>query len=567
MLTTDSALTSTPAISRDAKLVAYSSDINNNGHLDLYVKQIPGGHPLRLTFDGLGNTKPDFSPDGSKIVFRSDRDEGGIYVIPSLGGEVNRIAAGGFDPKFSPDGSLVTYWAGNPGLLPTIPGSGTIWVVPVSGGQPRQLASGIAAARFPIWFPDGTKILFVGTNGSGVADFSSLDWWVAAADGSGVRRSGAFDAIFHSRHDLFPPLVVGIRGQLGCWRDANTLVFPAKYGSRGLWTARFSNTGSAEGAMNPVTTGSGDEQEPSCAQEGSVAFTKMSDQHQIWSLPLDPDHPQPGRNLQQLTQGTPLRDYISLSRDGKRLAFSSDQAGTLNIWMRDTETGRESQLNDSRDIQRFPALAPSGTKVAWSVYERDKRAIYTGAPGVPAERLCDDCLRATDWTADEKGLLIFAGKPYRIELLDIATHRRTPVLQHPSHDLLQGHFSPDHRWIAFNERLGGESARIVIAPFDGVTPARENTWIPISDATILDWANWSPDGKTIYFSSHRDGFACFWAQRLDERTHRPVGEPVAVLHLHGRLAYKNQGWSLGGAQLAAVLEESTDNIGLIPGDK
>ena len=37
--------------------------------MDLYVKQVAGGQPIRLTFDGAGNTTPDFSPDGSKDRF------------------------------------------------------------------------------------------------------------------------------------------------------------------------------------------------------------------------------------------------------------------------------------------------------------------------------------------------------------------------------------------------------------------------------------------------------------------------------------------------------------------
>ena len=54
--------------------------------------------------------QPDFSPDGTKIVF-VDR-EGGIYEIPAFGGEVRLLARDGLNPKFSPDGSQVAYWVG-----------------------------------------------------------------------------------------------------------------------------------------------------------------------------------------------------------------------------------------------------------------------------------------------------------------------------------------------------------------------------------------------------------------------------------------------------------------------
>jgi Tol biopolymer transport system component len=67
-LTSDAGLSGFPALSPDRKLVAYSADHGLDGGRDLYVKQVAGGQPIRLTFDGEGNTTPDFSPDGSKIT-------------------------------------------------------------------------------------------------------------------------------------------------------------------------------------------------------------------------------------------------------------------------------------------------------------------------------------------------------------------------------------------------------------------------------------------------------------------------------------------------------------------
>jgi len=98
-------------VSRDGRLLAYS--LNKHGLRDLYVKQIAGGQPVRLTFDGADNTTPDFSPDGRKIVFRSGREGGGIFEIPALGGEARLLARDGLNPKYSPDGTRVAFWVGN----------------------------------------------------------------------------------------------------------------------------------------------------------------------------------------------------------------------------------------------------------------------------------------------------------------------------------------------------------------------------------------------------------------------------------------------------------------------
>src|SRR5207244_3979980 len=61
-LTSDAGLSGSPALSPDGKLLAYSSDRSLDGEPDLYIKQVTGGQPIRLTSDGARNRTPDFSP-------------------------------------------------------------------------------------------------------------------------------------------------------------------------------------------------------------------------------------------------------------------------------------------------------------------------------------------------------------------------------------------------------------------------------------------------------------------------------------------------------------------------
>jgi len=69
-----------------------------------------------------------------------------------------------------------------------------------------------------------------------------------------------------------------------------------------------------------------------------------------------------------------------------------------------------------------------------------------------------------------------------------------------------------------------EHKSIRVAPFrPGVKP--EN-WITVAAAnTENDKPRWSPDGRTLYFTSLRDGFRCIWAQGLNPITKIPSGEP------------------------------------------
>src|SRR5216684_6876749 len=194
-LTSDAGLSGSSALSPDGKLVVYSSDRSLDGAQDLYIKQVAGGQPIRLTSDGAGNTTPDFSPDGSKIVFRSNRNGGGIYEIPAFGGESRLLAREGMDPKFSPDGSQVAYWVGTETVVPQVPGSGTVWVVPVAGGQPQRVGSNFTTARHPIWSPDGKHLLCIGYTSAKAYEGSSLDWWLVATNGGETVRTGAYEAL------------------------------------------------------------------------------------------------------------------------------------------------------------------------------------------------------------------------------------------------------------------------------------------------------------------------------------------------------------------------------------
>jgi Tol biopolymer transport system component len=560
-LTSDSGLSGSPALSRDGKLVAYSSDRSLDGERDLYIKQVAGGQPIRLTSDGAGNTTPDFSPDGSKIVFRSNRDGGGIYEIPAFGGEVRLLARDGINPRYSPDGSQVAYWVGAESVAFAVPGSGTVWVVPVAGGQPQRVGPNFMAARYPIWSPDGKHLLCIGYTSAKTYESSSLDWWLVATNGGEAVKTGAYEALVQARLRGRGSALDGPRP--GCWSEAdNAVIFSVASGdAQNLWEIGVSpRTGKVSGVLQRLTTGAGNEVGPSSASSGALTFTNMETRREVWLLPFDLNRGTSKGALERITQGPARRQEPSLSNNGRYLAFSSDQAGQRNIWMRDLATGKESSVAGSSSLQRYPVIDASGARIAFSVYEKDKRMEYVSSPGGTPEKLCEGCLRATDWSPDEKTLLVFGANPYQIDVLDVASHRQTPLLKHPTYDLLYGRFSPDNRWVSFTARSQGNRGRIAIAPIDGPKPVPEGAWITIAEAAGDDWASWSPDGKTLYFTSPRDGHSCLWGQRIEASSHRPVGEAFAVQHLHGRVSFEHLGWSAAGGRIGLALVEATGNV-------
>jgi len=559
-LTNDTGLSDFAALSSDRKLVAYASDRSVDGEPDLYVKQVAGGQPIRLTSDGAGNTMPDFSPDTSKIVFRSNRDGGGIYEIPSFGGEARLVVREGWNPKFSPDGSQVAYWTGDRSVDPEIPGSGAVWVVPVTGGPPQRVGQNFAAARNPIWSPDGKYLLFTGYTSPKAFERSNIDWWVIPTNGGEAVKTGVREALDRAGLQLAASTNFPVPG---CWSDGNTVVFFTDIGdTENLWEIGVSpRTGRVNSTLQRLTIGSGHDVNPSCASGGALAFTNQETTSDVWLLPIDRERGTPKGALERVTQGPAFRSYPSLSNNGRYVAFSSDQSGgSPNIWIRDLVTRKESNVSSSSFAEAYPVANASGTRVAYSVYEKNKRVLYVVSPGGSPEKLCEGCLRLTDWSRDEKTALVFGGTPYQINVLELASHRQTPLLKHPKYSLLYGRFSPDNRWVSFTVRTEPNRGHIAIAPVDGPKPVPENNWITIAPSEAQDWANWSPDGKTLYFTSSRDGHSCLWGQHLEVSSHRPVGEAFAVQHLHGRVFYRAGGWSAAAGRIAIVLTEDTGNI-------
>jgi len=534
-LTFDSGLTVDPALSRDGRLLAYASDRASKGDLDIWVQQLAGGEPLRLTRDPADDDHPSFSPDGGKVVFHTDRAGGGVYVVSALGGEERMIARYGRDPRYSPDGSQIAYWVGDPAKADL--SGNKVFVVPSNGGTSRALPAGLAEARYPIWTPDGKHLLVEGIRDPSASSAQASDWWVVPLDGGAAAKTGAFDA-FRSQ---------GLSAYMapGDWAGED-LMFSASLGdSMGLWKIRISSkTWRAASESQRLTFGSGVDAEPSRAVEPGglgtlLAFSSLSSHNNVWRLPIHPreaaELQRPGAGeLQQLTRSAAFDTNPSASADGRKIVFLSGRSGNKDIWMKDLDSGQETALTASAVEKSPPIITSDGTKVAYSVMEKQKRPIYAiaGSRGM-VEKLCEDCGEPVGWSSDGTKLLYLSGQPRRVDLLDLTSGAKAPLLQHPEFNLDQAHFSPDDGWIAFVAKTRPDRTRIFIAPFRRGPAPGPKEWIAATDGEAWDdKPQWDASGNALYFYSERDGFGCIWNQRLDPAGKRPIGGPSPVYHFH-----------------------------------
>ena len=67
-------------MSADGRIVAYSSDRAGEGGVDIWVHHVTEREPARLTHDPGDDEMPSFSPDGSRMLFRSERERA-LFVV------------------------------------------------------------------------------------------------------------------------------------------------------------------------------------------------------------------------------------------------------------------------------------------------------------------------------------------------------------------------------------------------------------------------------------------------------------------------------------------------------
>jgi TolB protein len=173
------ATTSSPSISPNGQL-AFSSALGGDGSMEVYVANIDGSNPRRLTRTPRGiNISPRWNPKtGRELAFISDR--GGspqVYVMDASGANQRPLIARGGQadsPSWSPDGRYVAFTYGGAGSF-------QIFVADVASGQLLQLTSQ-GRNESPTWSPDSRHLAFQ-SNRSG-----SWEIWQMHVDGTSQRR-------------------------------------------------------------------------------------------------------------------------------------------------------------------------------------------------------------------------------------------------------------------------------------------------------------------------------------------------------------------------------------------
>jgi Tol biopolymer transport system component len=146
----------------------------------------------RLTNTPADEWHPDWSPDGTEIVFQCmDAATGSNVCLVNADGSGYRQLTlwaktdpGAQRPVWSPDGQQIAV-----SRDPHLGGTPSVWIMDADGGNQRQVTQG----RDPSWSPDGSQIAFDLYDGTGI------QVWTVRPDGSGLRKLTT-----GSLHHLYP---------------------------------------------------------------------------------------------------------------------------------------------------------------------------------------------------------------------------------------------------------------------------------------------------------------------------------------------------------------------------
>lgn len=367
---------------------------------------------------------------------------------------------------------------------------GSLWTLPAEGGVAKRVTEEYLDARQPAWAPDGTRVAFQG--------YADGTWhvYVMNADGSNVRAitSGPFD-------DREP-----------CWsRDGNRIAFSSD----------------------------------------------RSGNYDVWDLEVG------SGAVRQLTKN-PANDYApAYSPTSASIAFVSERDNRRGIWRLDTATGTETEITPGAAIVpgpsttavNAPSWTPDGAKVIYNVVANNRsNLIFDGRELTPDEDVFPFRAQWTSptefiYTADGKikKRSIGGGAATPIEFTATFSFTRTPYKHlvrdfdsraaKPVQGIVAPVISPDATQVAFCA-LGD----LWLMPIGGT--ARKLT----NDRFIEMDPTWSPDGRSIAFSSDRDGTMDLWVRDIASGTDRKMaseatraswssrGNEIAYINRDGALA-------------------------------
>lgn len=479
--------------SPDGDFIYYLKLETNKTIRTLYQVPVLGGTPKRVLDDV--DSAITFSPDRKRFCFvrhTADPPESALIIASADGGEERKLIVRKQPNVFlravwSPDGRVISCAAQN------LTGGFHVEVleVVVADGSSRpvgehkwRVISGLD------WLSDGSALIISGVEpGSGT---DQMQIWRLAYPSGQVRRI---------TNDLNSYAGVSLSA------DSSSLVTLQTHSVSNIWIAPGGDAGQA----TRLTSGSASYDQVSWTPDGRIVYVSdASGAADIWIADGD------GKNARQLTSGTGVNVFPSVSGDGRYVVFCSNggKDNPLNLWRIDVDGNNLRRLT-SGEGEYWPACSPDG-----------KWIFYTPITSVTLPSI---------WKVPSEG--------------------REPVRVTERGAALMPEVSPDGRFIVavYHEEPGRLPAPAIFS-VDGGEPVHR------LDVRVASFQGgqyrWRADGRALLYVQDQGGISNIWSQPL------AGGPPSQITEFKSDHIFSFD-WSRDGKNLLCARGITTTDVILI----
>ncbi|MDQ3080973.1 MAG: serine/threonine-protein kinase [Gemmatimonadota bacterium] len=469
---------------------------------------------LDQNYISLGTDAPNISPDGSKFVYASE--EGGLLMRDRNELTANKVAGAenGWSPFFSPGGETIGFVTGFPGSLNT---------VPTIRGPVKTVYPDSAYGQGGSWSDDGW-IYFLGTSG-GVQSLmrvrpsgESLEliakpdtarnelffYWPEALPGGRAvlatlwRRRGTSDVVaIDVRTRKVHTLGSGVRAM---YAGHETLVVVQPDGSVNAVRFRpgkLTTNGQPVRVLSGVRTGGQGRIMIALSRSGSLLYEAYTPNNRVVRVTRD-------GSAQAVDPGwTGAFSYLSVSRDGTRIAVAAETNARTDIWSKNLQSGTFTRLASEGTYSYRPFWTPDGARVFFVSDRSGKTALYSvAADGGSPPRLERQNPRGVDegdLSSDGKLLVHRVGSGGGRDIYVAETNPDAPAraLVNAEAEEFAPTLSPDGRWLAYSMYEAGRS-EIYVRPFPDVGRTRWQVSRTGGTEPV-----WSHNGRELFFRDSR----------------------------------------------------------------
>ena len=358
-----------PALSPDGNLVAFAWSGNADaGPTDIYVKAV-GSEALRqVTATPDSETGPAWSPDGHSIALV--RAGQGVFTVSQLGGAERQVSASGTHVAWAGDSKSILIRDRPRDTSPF--GIQQVFLDTLDRRQLTQAPVGAGDWRFEV-SPDGRTLAFIRYEKVGISDV-----YVVPMTGGEPRRLTDWNA--------------AIEGLSWTPNGREIIYSLDEPPANRLWRIPVNGGTPARGspiADMPMAATNPSISKPMPGQPARLAFQTIARDVDLQLVDLDAPLLHDTFESRPIVNSTRVEGSARFSRDGTRIAFASFRSGNPEVWIAQGDGSGVRQLTTlGATGVLIGEWSPDGTRIAFEAAMAGNSDVYiVGADGGHLRRL------------------------------------------------------------------------------------------------------------------------------------------------------------------------------------